>query len=78
MRCPLSTIMGEIFLNYIENNNVISERNKHLKNIGDNLRHVDDILILYRGTIRQINTFITGLNNIHLNLKSTTDNENKS
>jgi hypothetical protein len=64
---PISAILSEIFLQYLENNNIIKTHQKH--KIVDYHRYVDDILIVYNEKNTNINDTLTDLNKIHTNIQ---------
>lgn len=66
MGCQLSSIMAKVFLNHIENNNIIINKNKHPKNIIYFLRYVlSQIIVLYQGKVQQIHKQQTSFVNIY-------------
>lgn len=79
MGSPLSGTIANIYLNNIENNLIINNTNKHNNNIIYWYRYVDDVLLLFNGTDRQLANMHKYINNIHKNIKFTIEKEiNKS
>jgi hypothetical protein len=62
MGSPTSSIFSEIFLQYIENTNILDIPLQN--NIIGYFRYVDDILIIYNDTITNIQHVFESLNNI--------------
>lgn len=79
MGFPLSGILADIFMNYIETSFIVNSNNKFNPNIVKWLRYVDDIFCIWRGNIDTLYEFYKFLNTIHSNLKFTMEIErNKS
>ena len=76
MGSPLSPILAEIYMNNLENN--IVENSKHKHNIKLWVRYVDDILIIWTGTDRQLDQFHSEINNINGNITFTIEKGNKT
>ena len=51
MGSPLSSILAEIYLNHIENNEILSPKNKHYNKILFYRRYVDDTIVIYNGCL---------------------------
>lgn len=64
MGSPLSPLMAELFMNDFENKNIVNNNN-----ILYYYRYVDDIIICWTGTDRQLGIFISNLNKIHPKIK---------
>lgn len=75
MGSPLSGILAEIFLNSVENTHLWSNNNQFLNKILFYCRYVDDTLVMFNGSIRQLNLFKNYLNKIHPNVKFTLETE---
>lgn len=69
---PLSPLLSEIFMNFIESK--ISEHSLFKKFIYW-YRYVDDVLACFTGTDRQLKIFCEYINNLHANIKFTTEEE---
>lgn len=78
MGSPLSSIMSEIFLNYIENRYLFTDANRHLNKIIFYYRYVDDTIILFDGNSRQLSLLNSYISNIHKNLSFTLEEENNN
>jgi len=77
MGSPLSSILSELFLNHIENTKLRS--NRHSNRILFYFRYVDDTIVLFNGTSRQLNLLKNHLNSLHPKLQFTLEEEtNKS
>lgn len=73
---PLSPILAEIFMNNLEE---IISNSPMFKNCLYWYRYVDDILVCYTGTDRQLKIFLEYINKLHKNIKFTIEMEqNKS
>lgn len=72
---PLSPILAEIFMDYFE-----TKIMKHplSKNLLFWYRYVDDIIVCWKGTSRQLDNFFIYINNIHNNIKFTIELEKES
>lgn len=79
MGSPLSPLLADIFMDSLEQTIFLSNH-PLLRNITYWHRYVDDILVLWTGTTRQIDLFTDYLNNLHPNIQFTTElqNEDKS
>lgn len=75
MGSPLSGILSEVYLNYIENAFIFSDNNKYKNKILFYHRYVDDTIVLFDGNTRQINLLLKYLNNIEPHLKFTVETE---
>jgi hypothetical protein len=75
MGSPLSGTLANIYLNHIENEHILNNRNKLANNIKYWHRYVDDILLLFTGTNRQLDQLLNYINNIHPNIKFTVEIE---
>lgn len=64
MGSPLSPLMAEVFMDNFECKYIVNE-----PHILFYYRYVDDIIILWTGTLRQIDIFVSKLNNIHPKIK---------
>jgi hypothetical protein len=77
MGAPTSAILAEIFIQYLEHNNIIQILQKH--QILDYYRYVDDILIIYNEEHTNILDTLNDFNLIHPNIQYTiemqTDNK---
>lgn len=79
MGSPLSGTSAEIYLNHFENSHIMNSTNPHFKNIIYWYRYVDDIILLYKGTNRQLDKLHQHLNTRESNIKFTlkTEKDNK-
>jgi len=75
MGSPISGILAEIFIHNIEKTKILTPHNKHFQKIIYWHRYVDDIIILYHGTARQIHQLHTLINKAHPQLKFTIEVE---
>jgi len=79
MGSPLSGTLAEIYLNNFENKYIFNNHNKYRNNIIYWNRYVDDILILFQGTKRQLDNLHQIINNkqptIKFTLEVETDNQ---
>lgn len=75
MGSPLSGTLANIYLNYFEKTFIMSNENKYQHNILYWYRYVDDILLLFDGTDRQLSNMHNYLNKIHPNIKFTIEKE---
>jgi nucleoside-specific outer membrane channel protein Tsx len=66
MGAPTSAILSEIFIQYLEHNNIQKVLQKH--NIIDYYRYVDDILMVYNEKHTNINSTLNDFNKIHPNI----------
>lgn len=74
MGSPLSPLMADIFMDNFESENVVKD-----PNILFYYRYVDDIIICWTGTLRQIDVFVNKLNSVHSKIKFKLElEENKS
>jgi hypothetical protein len=73
MGAPSSSIISELFLQYIECNFSAPIVNKH--GISGYYRYADDILILYNSSITNTLSILHDFNNIHSNLQFTSETE---
>jgi hypothetical protein len=73
MGAPTSGILSEIFLQYIEHNNIINILNKN--HIQYYSRYVDDILIIYNTKKTDIHQVLKEFNNINQNIQFTLELE---
>ena len=64
MGSPLSPLMAEIFMDHFERKYVVGE-----PNIQFYYRYVDDVIICWTGTIRQMDIFVNKLNTFHPKIK---------
>jgi hypothetical protein len=64
MGSPLSPLLAELFLDSLEET-LFNSQIQHLKNIVYWHRYVDDILCLWTGTNRQLDSFLNHLNSLH-------------
>jgi hypothetical protein len=73
MGSPTSSIFSEVFLQYIESTAIfdILVQNRIIKYF----RHVDDILIVYNDSIRNIHDVFNSFNNLTPNIKLTMEKE---
>lgn len=75
MGSPLSPLLAEIFMNNLE---LQIQTLPLAKNLVYWYRYVDDVLILWRGTTRQLSTFHKQLNALHKNIKFTLEIEQEN
>jgi hypothetical protein len=76
MGAPTSSILSEVFLQYIEHANIINILSKfYIENYN---RYVDDILLTYSKTKTNIQEVLIEFNKIHHNLQFTLEQENNS
>ena len=76
MGAPSSGVISELFLQYTECNAIVPILNKH--RILGYFRYVDDILSLFDATITYVQSTLYDFNNIHPNLKFTSEIENSN
>jgi hypothetical protein len=69
MRAPTSSILAEIFIQYIEQNHIINILQTH--HIIDYYRYVDDILNIYNENCTNIDDTLKEFNSIHPNIQYT-------
>jgi hypothetical protein len=74
MGAPTSSILAEIYIQYLEHNGIIQVLQKH--HIIDYYRYVDDILIIYDETHTNILDTLNEFNLIHLNIQYTVEMQN--
>lgn len=75
MGSPLSGTLANIYLNHFEKTHVNSNSNKYKNNIIYWHRYVDDVLILFNGTNRQLENLHTYINSIHTKIQFTLEKE---
>jgi hypothetical protein len=73
MGSPLSPLLAEIFMDNFERQ--LIENSNFKKNIKYWFRYVDDILCLWEGSLRQLETFHSNLNKTHKNIHFTKEIE---
>jgi len=73
MDAPSSSIVSEIFLQYIEASHIASIAKKHM--IINYFQYVDDILLIFDSTQTNTQSILTDFNSIHPNLHFTTEIE---
>lgn len=78
MGSPLSSILAELFLNHIENKYLWSDKNKLKSKIIFYYRYIDDTLLSFNGTSRQLNLLHSYLNNMHSHLRFTLETESNN
>lgn len=72
---PLSSIISEIFLQHLDSQNIENLKKKY--NISFYGRFVDDILIVYDGTMETSQNILTDFNKINSNINYTLEIEKK-
>jgi len=75
MGSPMSPILAEIYMNHFETK--LLKNSKHKDKIKFWNRYVDDILLIWTGTERQLDKFIIEINNINDDIKFTEEKGNK-
>ena len=75
MGSPISCLLAEIYMNHFENTYVFNKNNAHQNNIIFYTRYVDDILLIYNGTNRQLENLKTFLNKQNKNIQFTLELE---
>ena len=65
MGSPLSGLLVDIYLNYYENDYLLSMNNKLHNRIKFYKCYVDDTFVIFDGTTRQIHTLLNYMNNIN-------------
>lgn len=70
MGSPLSPLMADIFMDYFENKYFVGQ-----PHILYYYRYVDDIIMCWTGTLRQIDIFVRKINNLHPKIKFTLELE---
>lgn len=78
MGSPLSGILSEIYLNHIENEYILSDKNPHSSKILHYSRYVDDTLVIFKGNARQLGLLNKFMNNLAPKLKFTLETETNS
>lgn len=78
MGSPLSGTLANIYLNNFENNHILNNQNRFYKNIIYWHRYVDDVLLLFNGTDRQIHLLKNYINSIHPKIQFTLEMEQNS
>ena len=76
MGSPLPPILAEIYMNNFENN--ILNTSRYKQNVKLWCRYVDDILLIWNGTDRQLDQFFNETNNINEKIKFTIEKGNKT
>jgi hypothetical protein len=76
MGAPTSAILSELYLQYLEHNEIYNILTKHSILIYS--RYVDDILILYNNAYTNIKPTLTDFSNIHKNLQFTIKKNNNT
>lgn len=74
MGSPLSPLMADIFMDNFETKILCSNLSK--KHVLFWYRYVDDVIVGFHGTNRQIDKFLNYINDIHPNIKFTVEIEN--
>jgi hypothetical protein len=69
MGAPSSFIFSEIYLQFLEHNEILKILSDH--KIVSYSRYVDDILLIYNHTITNIEQVLKAFNNIHNNIQFT-------
>lgn len=77
MGSPLSPLLSDIFMDHLENE-IILNNDLSKKHVIFWFRFVDDIIVGFNGTNRQIEQYLSFLNNIHQNMKFTVEIESNS
>ena len=72
---PLSPLLAEIFMNFLENK--ISQHS-NFKYFLYWYRYVDDVIACFSGTDRQLNSFLEFINKLHPNIKFTIELESQN
>ena len=75
MGSPLSPILAEIYMNNFENE--ILNNSKYKNNIKIWKRYVDDILLIWSGTDRQLDKLLIDINKVNEDIKFTIEKGNK-
>jgi hypothetical protein len=73
MGAPTSAILAEIFIHYLEHNDIIQILQKH--HILDYYRYVDDILIIYNENYTNILDTLNDFNSVHPNIQYTIERQ---
>jgi hypothetical protein len=74
MGSPLSPLLADIYMDNLEKE-LFSSVNSLLKNVGGWYRYVDDILCVWTGSERQLDTFLHLLNSLDSSIKFTMERE---
>lgn len=77
MGSPLSPLLADIFMDNLEKQ-IFNSGHPQLKNVTYWYRYVDDIIVLWTGTYRQLKNFTDFLNSIHANIQFTVEKENEN
>ena len=77
MGSPLSPLLAEIYMSHFEDT-ILNSENKFFDPIKFWKRYVDDILVVWSGSVRQLNAFNEKLNSINPKIQFTTEIGNKS
>ena len=78
MGSPLSGLLADIYLNFYENNYLLSNCNSYHDKIISYTRYVDDTFMVFNGTCRQMDMLLKYMNNINNNIKFTMEVENEN
>lgn len=70
---PLSYTIAQIFLNELEENHIMNEKNPFFKSIKKYFRYVDDTFFIFVGTDRMIDQFVKYLNSVSNHIKFTVE-----
>lgn len=76
MGSPLSPLLADIFMDHLESK--ILSSNLSNNHILFWFRYVDDIIVGFNGTNRQIDLFLKSINSMHPNIKFTVEIENEN
>jgi hypothetical protein len=73
MGAPSSSVLSELYLQFLEHNEILKIISDH--KIINYARYVDDIIIIYDHTITNLNQLFNEFNNIHNKIQFTVENE---
>lgn len=76
MGSPLSPLLADIFMSYIENKILNSNLGKN--HIHFWYRYVDDVLACFKGTNRQLQNFLHYINSVHSKIQFTVEKEDNN
>jgi hypothetical protein len=73
MGTRVAPMMANIFMSEIDNKIQKCAKDENLDYIHMYKRYIDDILVFWKGTVEQLNTFVTKINSLHHSIKFACD-----